>query len=181
MSHTPASLVAVADPSEFARDELCAQFARRGWEVRAFADGKSMQRFLAHACPEVLVTELRLVDGPSIKLLQWVKCHRPDTRTVVVTGHGSVASAVQCMRLRADGYLAKPARIDQILGVLEGHGGSDDERFLSRPNSLDRALWEYINHAVVRAGSISEAARQLGLDRRSLRRMLGKTAPPTSR
>jgi ActR/RegA family two-component response regulator len=43
--------------------------------------------------------------------------------------------------------------------------------------SLDRTIWEYINQVVVGAGTLSEAARRLGVDRRSLRRMLAKYPP----
>jgi two-component system response regulator RegA len=43
--------------------------------------------------------------------------------------------------------------------------------------TLDRAIWEFISQTVESAGTISEASRRLGLDRRSLRRMLSKYAP----
>jgi ActR/RegA family two-component response regulator len=43
--------------------------------------------------------------------------------------------------------------------------------------SLDRAIWDYLNQVFLASGSMSEAARRLKVDRRSLRRMLGKQAP----
>jgi two-component system response regulator RegA len=74
--------------------------------------------------------------------------------------------------------LTKPADADQIVAALQ-HGASDSPAPPGEPLSLARAEWEHINHVLVSvSGNISEAARRLGLHRRSLQRKLAKY-PPT--
>ena len=96
----------------------------------------------------------------------------------MLTGYGSIATAVEAMRLGAVHYLTKPADADQILSAL--YRGSDPEAppLGGEPLSLARAEWEHINHVLVSvSGNISEAARRLGLHRRSLQRKLAKYPP----
>jgi two-component system response regulator RegA len=81
------------------------------------------------------------------------------------------------MRLGAVHYLTKPADADQILAALK-HAASDSVSPANEPLSLARAEWEHINHVLVSvSGNISEAARRLGLHRRSLQRKLAKYPP----
>ena len=110
--------------------------------------------------------------GRRLGAVAWLHENRLSRRIVVVTDHDSVASAVRCAQLGVDGYYVKRSLLfwppAEYVEVQE-HG---------RPMPLARAVWEYVNRAVGEAGSITAAAEQLGLDRRSLRRMLGKYAPP---
>jgi len=126
--------------------------------------------------PELIVTELRLASGPTLPLLEWVKRHHCKTRTVVVTDHGSIATAVRCTRLGVDAYFCKPVSCEQVIGP----DPADADPLVSEtPMRLERAIWEYLHRVVDSAGSISRGALLLGVDRRSLRRMMGKYAPPT--
>ena len=97
----------------------------------------------------------------------------------MLTGYGSIATAVEAMRLGAVHYLTKPADADEIVNALQR--GVGQQRRLSPPGeplSLARAEWEHINHVLVSvSGNISEAARRLGLHRRSLQRKLAKYPP----
>lgn len=127
--------------------------------------------------PDLIVTELRLAKGPALPLLQWVKRHQRKTRTVVVTDHGSIATAVRCTRLGVDAYFCKPVSCEQVLALDSAEGR--DPLVSDRPMRLERAIWEYVHRVVDSAGSISRGALLLGVDRRSLRRMVGKYAPPT--
>jgi hypothetical protein len=73
------------------------------------------------------------------------------TRVVVLTGYGSIATAVEAMRLGAVNYLPKPADVDEVLGAFDAP-------------SLARAEWEHINRVLGDCtGNISEAARRLGV------------------
>ena len=91
---------------------------------------------------------------------------------VLLTGYGSIATAVAAMRQGAQDYLTKPAEIDEILRALAG------EEHLDPPiqvPSLARTEWEHINRVLTECGgNISQAARLLGIHRRSLQRKLAK-------
>ena len=100
----------------------------------------------------------------------------PQVRIVMLTGYGSIATAVDAVRAGAVNYLAKPADADQILAALNGTG-SDGPGELPVP-SLARVEWEHIQRILTDCdGNISEAARRLGIHRRSLQRKLGKLPP----
>lgn len=112
----------------------------------------------------------------------------PRDRFAVVTAYPSVATAVRFTRMGIAAYLAKPVSAESLVDAIAGStgaqcseaascaGGPLFDESLAWP-TLDRTIWEYLCEVHAAAGSISEAARRLGLDRRSLRRMLAKHPP----
>jgi two-component system response regulator RegA len=104
------------------------------------------------------------------------------TNIVVLTGYGSIATALEAVRLGATHYLTKPADVDDILAAFDRANGPPADLSVVEHNvpSLARAEWEHINRVLTDCGgNISQAARLLGLHRRSLQRKLSKY--PTSR
>jgi two-component system response regulator RegA len=119
--------------------------------------------------------------GPSgLELLRALKEIDPETRVVVLTGYGSIATTIDAMRLGAVYYLQKPADADEVLAAFaradqppsaEVEGSAD-------PPSLERVKWEHVARVLSDSGgNVSEAARKLKLHRRSLQRMLQKFPP----
>jgi two-component system, response regulator RegA len=93
---------------------------------------------------------------------------------VIVTSRGAIASAVRAIQKGALNYLVKPVTGEQLLAALDADTtGMED----AQPMTLDRAVYEYLVQTVDATGSLAGAARNLGLDRRSLRRMLAKNPP----
>ena len=99
---------------------------------------------------------------------------------MVLTGYGSIATAVDAVRLGATHYLPKPADADEILAAFDPRRGRRRARAPSSPApSLARAEWEHIHRVLSDCGgNISEAARRLGMHRRSLQLKLRKYPPP---
>jgi two-component system, response regulator RegA len=101
---------------------------------------------------------------------------------VVLTGYGSIATAVEATRRGAVDYLTKPADADQILAAFEKSGKKSAAKnaaaeVASAP-SLARVEWEHIQRILTDCGgNISQAARVLGIHRRSLQRKLSKYPP----
>lgn len=147
--------------------------ARGKCDLRYCHDGKTLRGLLALKHAELLIAELRLLDGPSLSTLEWVRSHFPAMRIVVTTEHGSIASAVRCSRIGIDSYYAEKVPIERLLWPSPASLSEEPV-----PMRLERAVWEYLNRVVDRAGSITRGADALGVDRRSLRRMLGKYMPP---
>jgi two-component system response regulator RegA len=101
----------------------------------------------------------------------------PTTKIVVLTGYGSIATAVEAMRRGATSYLPKPADADEILVALADTPPQVTGGDFPAP-SLARAEWEHIQRVLADCGgNISEAARRLGLHRRSLQLKLRKYPP----
>lgn len=129
--------------------------------------------------PELAVIDLRIGEASGLEVLRALIAKDPATRVVMLTGYGSIATAVEAMRLGAVNYLTKPADADQIVSALQQAAPADSPLPAGEPLSLARAEWEHINQVLVSvSGNISEAARRLGLHRRSLQRKLSKY-PPT--
>jgi two-component system response regulator RegA len=169
----------VLDVETSSRRQLCRELTTSGWDVtvvddidglllavRAGADGTS---------PDLVVAEYRLAGKCVLDLLEAVP-RELWPRLIIVTSYGSVASAVRAIKLGIGGYLVKPASGAHVLRAA-GHDAAALEETPTPYLSLDRAIWEVLSEAVEQAGTVSGAARRLGLHARSLRRMLVKYPP----
>jgi two-component system response regulator RegA len=171
--------ILVIDDDDLLRQQLARAFERRGLEVRTAADLASGERAIREESPELAVIDLKMPDGSGLKLVELLHEVDPTTRSVVLTGYGSIATAIDAVRLGATYYLQKPADADEILSAfLRGEGPQADPREIPQAPTLARAEWEHINRVLNDcSGNISEAARRLGIHRRSLQRKLQKYPP----
>ena len=167
----------VVEDDDVLRTRLVRAFAERGYLAQGAATATEALR-LGEDAPEYAVVDLRIGDESGLHVIRALLAKDPATRIVMLTGYGSIATAVEAMRLGAVHYLTKPADADEIASALR-RGESDVAVPPSaEPLSLARAEWEHINHVLVSvSGNISEAARRLGLHRRSLQRKLAKYPP----
>jgi len=169
--------ILIADDDDVFRRRLALAFRERGWEVTEAGDGKTAVTIAEQDAPEYAVIDLRLPDSSGLGVVRRLKEIDAETSIVVLTGYGSIATALDAIRLGATHYLTKPADVDDIVaGFARGHGAPDDRPEVSQEvPSLARVEWEHINRVLADSdGNISEAARRLGLHRRSLQRKLGK-------
>ncbi|RIL07566.1 MAG: two-component system response regulator, partial [Proteobacteria bacterium] len=91
-------------------------------------------------------------------------------KVVVLTGYGSIATAVEAVKLGAVNYLTKPVNADTVLAAFEKSAPSRVEI-----PDLAQVEWEHIQRVVNEYnGNISRASKVLGLHRRSLQRKLAK-------
>lgn len=128
--------------------------------------------------PEHAVVDLMLRDGSGLDLISELRQRVPHTRVILLTGFGSVSTAVEAIRLGAADYLLKPAGAEELLAALDPSRPREPSKDKPDIPSLERAQWEYIHRVLEQCeGNISEAARRLGLHRQSLQRML-KRHPP---
>ena len=106
-----------------------------------------------------------------------LKVRNPNARAIILTGYGAIATAVLAMKLGAFDYLAKPVNADEVVAALASEKLNADER-TEHPMSPDRVRWEHIQRIYQSCErNVSETARQLGMHRRTLQRILAKRAP----
>jgi ActR/RegA family two-component response regulator len=122
----------------------------------------------------LLVTEAVLGPTSVTSTVAEIRRAHADLPIVVLSTFASVAMAVRAMRAGATLFLIKPRTAEEILAELRGDHGAAVE--VTHP-SFHRAIWEYLQECLSSAGSVSAASRRLGLERRSLRRMLQKSPP----
>jgi two-component system, response regulator RegA len=175
----------LVDDDEVFRRRLARAFSDRGWEVREAADVGGALRAAEEETPEFVVVDLRLPDGSGLEIVRRLKALDETTVIVVLTGYGSIATALDALRLGAAHYVAKPADVDDLIASFARPpvGGGDVRVASPDPiadtPSLARVEWEHINRVLADSGgNISEAARRLGLHRRSLQRKLAKYPVP---
>ena len=127
--------------------------------------------------PAYAVVDLRLEDGNGLDVIELIRKRRPDSRMVVLTGYGNIATAVTAVKLGAVDYLAKPADADEVVAALT-HDGTAKAAPPENPMSADRVRWEHIQRVYELCDrNVSETARRLSMHRRTLQRILAKRAP----
>ena len=169
------TLLVVDDDPTF-RSRLVRAFADRGLEVTAAGDYDQAVAAAQADTPELAVVDLRLQGRSGLDVLRGLKALDPATNVVVLTGYGSIATAVEGIKLGATTYLTKPVDADQILAAFDGSPPSraPDSAHPS-VQSLARVEWEHIQRVLTDCdGNLSQAARLLGVHRRSLQRKLSK-------
>jgi len=176
------SLLIVED-DDVLRSRLARAFRARGFEVGEAGDAESGVRLAREDPPELALVDLRLPGASGLEAVRALRELDPSTAIVVLTGYGSIATALEAVRLGAVHYLTKPADVDEILAAFaRGKGSLDDGAseaagagLPATTPTLARVEWEHINRVLVDCdGNVSEAARVLGLHRRSLQRKLAK-------
>ncbi|TVR04377.1 MAG: response regulator [Deltaproteobacteria bacterium] len=173
--------ILLVDDDDVLRRQLARALERRGCLVRVAPDGHAALQAVADEPPEVMILDMRMPDLSGLEVLESVRDRAPTTRVLMLTGYGSVANAVDAMRLGAIGYLQKPADAEDVLAAIQR-----SEQPVLQPRtdnvetpSLARAEWEHIHRVLSDCGgNISEASRRLKIHRRSLQRKLQKFAPP---
>jgi two-component system response regulator RegA len=170
----------LVDDDETFRVRLGRALAARGLEVATAADPAAALDELARARPDYAVVDLKMPGGSGLELVRELVARAPGVRAVVLTGYGSIASAVEALHLGAHHYLSKPADADEIIAALESDARVPVPERASPPPSptLARAEWEHLSRILADCGgNVSEAARRLGITRRTLQLKLKKDPP----
>lgn len=173
------SLLLVDDDTTL-RERLARVFRDRGYEVCTAGDHTQALAAAREESPELAVVDLRMPGPSGLELIRDLKAIDASTRIVVLTGYGSIATTVDAMHLGAVHYLQKPADADEIIAAFARADASADTATVTDFSvpSLERVKWEHINRVLSdSAGNVSEAARKLGLHRRTLQRILQKYPP----
>jgi two-component system response regulator RegA len=176
----PPTTFLIVDDDRVLRDRLARAFRDRGHEVATASGLAEAQQVAARFRPKRAVVDLRMPDGSGLELVRALRALDDGIEIVVLTGYGSIATAIDAIRLGATYYLHKPADADDILTAFSRGAAPplvSSEAEGATP-SLARAEWEHINRVLADCGgNVSAAARRLGLHRRSLQRKLQKYPP----
>ena len=167
----------VVDDDDAFRNRLVRAMEKRGYEVSAVAGVSEAQRLAHDMKPDFAVVDLRMPDGSGLDVVQALRQARENTRIVILTGYGNIATAVAAVKVGAVDYLAKPADADAIDRALNA-GDRPLPPPPNNPMSADRVRWEHIQRVFEQCDrNVSETARRLNMHRRTLQRILGKHSP----
>jgi len=151
------------------------ELAGLGMRVRTAGDAGNLLAQLALETVDVVLLDLNLGEDWGLDLLPKIRELAPSAKVVVMSGFGSIVSAVEAMKLGATHFLSKPVRAAQVFAALSSRPGRRETEL----PSLARVEWEHLQRVLVSCGgNISEAARRLHIHRRSLQRKLARRTPP---
>ncbi|KAA6205179.1 MAG: DNA-binding response regulator [Candidatus Tokpelaia sp.] len=167
----------LVDDNKIFLNRLARSFRQQGFTVLTCAAVKEAIALLQTASPHYAVVDLKLQDGNGMEIIKELRLVSPQTRALVLTGYGNIASAVNAVKMGVVDYLAKPTDVDSIYAALTSQPGDREEPAI-KPMSVDRVRWEHIQRVYEMCGrNVSETARRLDMHRRTLQRILAKHAP----
>lgn len=159
---------------------LARALAARGFEVvRAATAAEALARARAGDFAYAVI-DLKLGDDNGLDLIPALQDAVPGIRMLLLTGYASIATAVEAIKRGAHDYLAKPVDADAVVRALLGRDRARAAPDVApdvpdTPLGLSRLEWEHIQRTLRECnGNISEAARRLGVHRRTLQRKLAK-------
>ena len=165
---TNRSILIVEDDNRL-RKSLALEFDERGYIV---TEANSLESIPRQSFDYALV-DMRLGATSGLKVIEYIKTFSNETRIVVLTGYGSIATAVEAIKLGAINYLTKPTDMEKIEKALLGE--SIEEKNNEQPITLSQQEHEYIEYMLAQnGGNITKTAKALGLHRQSLQRKLKK-------
>jgi DNA-binding NtrC family response regulator len=101
--------VLVVEDEAYVRDSLVEILRARGYDVEGTPSVAEALARLARAPVDIVLTDLRMPDADGLELVRRVQASTAEVPVVVLTGHGTVASAVECLKAGASEYILKPA------------------------------------------------------------------------
>ena len=169
-------LLIVDDDLPF-RERLSRSMEKKGFDVQSSPGFQESLNMVSNTSFDFAVVDMRLEDGSGLELVKQIQKISPNTKSLLLTGYGNIATAVAAIKSGAIDYLPKPAEIEQIYDAL-----TNSKEILppppENPMTADRIRWEHIQRVFIQCNrNVSETARRLRMHRRTLQRILNKHAP----
>jgi DNA-binding NtrC family response regulator len=111
--------ILVVDDHKNTRLTLSTILRRSGHQVEVAGSGGTGLSMLDTGAFDLVVTDLRLGDIDGMEIVESIHASRPQTKVVVITAFGTIASAVRALKLGAYDYVTKPVQRDQIVGIVD--------------------------------------------------------------
>jgi putative nucleotidyltransferase with HDIG domain len=147
--------VLVVDDEKFIRDILADFLGMEGYYVRTAEDGSSAVTELARNSYDMVISDLKMPKMGGLELLKEVARVHPDTLTVIMTGFGTVETAIDAMKRGAYDYILKPFKVEEIVHIVQR--GLEKRRLSAENLRLREALSLYkVSEAIAASLSLDE-------------------------
>jgi len=174
MSSSTPTILLVEDDEPY-RTRLARALERRGFHILTAADGDAASAIFTTRPITFACVDLRMPGRSGLSVVRELRAAQPDAVIIVLTGYGSIATAVEAIRIGATHYMTKPADASDLLAAFARGTKTVPNAGDFEVPSLARMEWEHINRVLDDCGgNISQAARLLRIERRSLQRKLSK-------
>jgi DNA-binding NtrC family response regulator len=170
--------VMLVDDDDAYRTVMAEELARSGFEVHAVATGSAAVCAAKARAPQVVLLDLQLPDMNGLDVLRQIRATSPRSAVIMVTGQGSIESAVEAVQAGAADYVSKPCplaelerRVARALPTSDSGAAGAGGGF----PTLDEMERAHVTRALqVSAGHRGRAAQMLGVSERSLYRLLAR-------
>lgn len=109
----------IIDDEKNIREGLGANFEMEGYNVKLAENGQQGLEFISKGDIDLVITDLRMPGISGEEVLRKVTTETPGIPVIVLTGHGSIDSAVDAMRNGAYDFLTKPLNLDQLTMIVK--------------------------------------------------------------
>ncbi len=133
--------ILVVDDEKVIRDMLADFLSMEGYVVRTAEDGAAALVELARGSYDLVISDLKMPKMGGIALLDEMGKTAPDALTVIMTGFGTVETAIDAMKRGAYDYVLKPFKVDEVMHVV--HRGLEKRRMAAENMRLREALSLY--------------------------------------
>lgn len=166
--------VLIVEDDEILAQSLEKSFIRRGYDAKIAHSGKEVQEILQVFHPRFAVVDLKMATESGLEVIKKLKSFDPSIKSVMLTGYASITTTIEAIKLGACYYLAKPANVDDIIKAFNSEENKVAQ-VKEKKTSIKNLEWEYIHQTLLETDfNISQAAKILGMHRRTLARKLEK-------
>jgi putative nucleotidyltransferase with HDIG domain len=152
--------VLVVDDEKFIRDIIADFLGMEGYIVRTAEDGSSAVTELERARYDMVISDLKMPRMGGLDLLKEVSKTHPDTLTVIMTGFGTVETAIDAMKRGAYDYILKPFKVEEVVHIVQR--GLEKRRLTAENLRLREALSLYkVSEAIAASLSLDEVVATL--------------------
>ncbi len=144
--------IIVAENEDITLKNILETLHEAGYEATGVKDGDEARQMMEKASFDVLVTDIKMPRMNGIELMERVKEKYPEMETIIITGFGSISSAVDAMKKGAHDYITKPFDLDELLLKVRK---IEEQKNLKKENVALKAFFAMQNEAPVIAKSES--------------------------
>ncbi|HWL88858.1 MAG TPA: response regulator, partial [Polyangiaceae bacterium] len=147
--------VLIVDDEKFIRDILADFLGMEGYVVRTAEDGAAALTELTAAPYDMVISDLKMPRMGGIELLDAIATKAPNALTVIMTGFGTVETAIDAMKRGAYDYILKPFKVEEVIHVVQR--GLEKQRLSAENLRLKEALSLYkVSEAIAASLSLDE-------------------------
>ena len=160
-AHDEHPRVLIVDDEKFIRDILADFLGMEGYVVRTAEDGAAALNELTHARYDMIISDLKMPRMGGIELLEAITTAAPNALTVIMTGFGTVETAIDAMKRGAYDYILKPFKVEEVIHVVQR--GLEKQRLAAENLRLREALSLYkVSEAITASLSLDEVLATVG-------------------
>lgn len=164
----------IVDDDDAFRERLGRAMEKRGFATTLVSSVSEAINILETKTPAFAIVDLRVGDGNGLDVVDALSDRAENPRVVVLSGYGNIPTAVAAAKAGAIDFLPKPADADDLEKALTAPRDGHAEPPVNAM-SPDDVRWTHIKRVFEENDcNISKTARQLGMHRRTLQRMLSK-------